>query len=64
MEIAQGFAVWQLPLQVMHTFQADRNRILWRLRVHGSIAFWPDIEDEYEITIYPPVILEQADATT
>jgi hypothetical protein len=63
-EIAQGFAVWQLPLQVMHTFQADRNRILWRLRVHGSIAFWPDIEDEYEITIYPPVILEQADATT
>jgi hypothetical protein len=62
--IAKGYVVWRLPLQTMHTFRADRNRILWRIQVHGSLAFWPDIEDQYEITVYPPVIAEAADAAT
>jgi hypothetical protein len=52
--IQEGFELVQLDHDVMHTFKATRNRIRWALKVTGKIAFWPDIADEYEITLYAP----------
>jgi Protein of unknown function (DUF3592) len=60
--ISQGFTLVELPIDAMHTFRANRNKIKWIIRVKGTIAFWPDIDDTYEITVYPPKIVEQAHA--
>jgi hypothetical protein len=37
------------------TFIADNNKVRWRLCVHGAIPRWPDISDDYELTILPAV---------
>ncbi len=57
-DIAQGFKLVEVPLDAMHTFKANRNKIKWQIRVRGTIAFWPDIDDTYEVTVYPPRIAE------
>jgi hypothetical protein len=35
----------------MHSFKSDNNRIVWTLHVHGDIAFYPDVNDEFPITV-------------
>ena len=45
-----GFAV---PAETMHSFTADNNKIIWSLKVAGDIKRWPDIKDEFDITITP-----------
>ena len=35
------------------TFEASRNKILWRLSVKGDIRWWPDIEDAWDIEVLP-----------
>ena len=61
-EISQGFKLVELPPDSMHTFSANRNKIKWQIRVRGTIDFWPDIDDTYEITVYPPKVAEQVHA--
>ncbi len=55
-EISQGFSLVHLPEDTMHSFKSTRNSIIWQIRVHGKIRFWPDINDTYDITIFPPAI--------
>jgi hypothetical protein len=43
-----------LPPNAVPTIVAPRNSIRWHLRVRGSIPRWPDIADEYELTVLPP----------
>ncbi|MCD6392043.1 MAG: DUF3592 domain-containing protein [Planctomycetes bacterium] len=45
-----GFAV---PAETMHSFTADNNKIIWSLNVAGDIKRWPDIKDEFDVTITP-----------
>lgn len=45
-----GFAV---PADTMHSFEADNNKIIWSLNVKGDIKRWPDINDQFDITIIP-----------
>jgi hypothetical protein len=61
-EISQGFMLVEIPPDSMHTFLANRNKIKWQIRVRGTIQFWPDIDDTYEITVYPPKVAEQVHA--
>lgn len=51
----QGVANVNVPADVMHSFAARNNKIAWSLRVHGEIRRWPDIADEFELTIKPQV---------
>jgi hypothetical protein len=37
----------------MHSFVASRNEIQWKLRVKGTIGFWPDVKDDYPIVVLP-----------
>ena len=37
----------------MHSFEAPNNRVRWTLIVHGDIPFWPDVRDEFPITVLP-----------
>jgi hypothetical protein len=52
--MSRGFELVTLPEDTMHTFRASRNTIRWYIQVRGSIAFWPDMDDRFEIVIYPP----------
>lgn len=51
--LSQGGARVVVPPGLMHTFEAGNNKVLWRLRVRGEIPRWPDVDDEYPITVLP-----------
>jgi len=51
--LSQGSARVVVPANLMHTFEASRNKVLWRLKVQGEIPRWPDVADEYPITVLP-----------
>jgi len=51
--LAQGSARVIVPPRLMHTFESSNNKVLWRLRVRGEIPRWPDVDDEYPITVLP-----------
>ncbi len=42
-----------IPFDVMHSFDAENNKITWTLRVAGNIKCWPDISDEFRLVIRP-----------
>lgn len=53
-EFASGGVTAMLPTQYVPSFKAPNNRIYWQLKLHGEIARWPDISEEYEIEVLPP----------
>lgn len=54
MAIFSGRAKLLLPGDTVATFSASRNKIEWTLCVRGVIPRWPDISDDYPLTILPP----------
>jgi hypothetical protein len=52
-EIARGSAVLVLPEDTMHSFEAEHNRIVWSLHLHGVIDRWPDVTDEHPLVVHP-----------
>lgn len=53
MEISDGRARFTIHPDTMHSFEADNNKIIWLIELHGQIARWPDVSQEYKITIRP-----------
>ena len=51
LEIIQGEARFRVPEGVPPSFQASNNKIIWSFRVHGEIARWPDVLEEFEVTV-------------
>lgn len=51
-QIRQGSVQIKIPLDAMPSFASSHNRIIWTLKVQGEIPKWPDVNDEYPITIY------------
>ena len=37
----------------MHSFEADSNKIIWEIKVEGEIARWPDVSQNFPITVDP-----------
>jgi len=54
-EIASGQIGFVLPQETMHSFEADNNKIIWNLDVHGDIRRWPDVKESFKITVTPAV---------
>jgi len=54
-EIASGQVGFVLPREMMHSFEADNNKIIWNLDVHGDIRRWPDVKESFKITVTPAV---------
>jgi len=52
-EMSHGEIGFAIPAETMHSFTADNNKIIWSLNVAGDIERWPDIKDEFDITITP-----------
>jgi hypothetical protein len=51
--LEQGSARLELPAEAMHSFDGRHGSIVWVLVVHGTIARWPDVGDEFEVTVLP-----------
>ena len=49
----EGEASVELPRDAMHSFVADNNKIIWRVRAKGAIPRWPDVNDSTDITVLP-----------
>ncbi len=55
--LTQGNARVAVPANLMHTFEAGHNKVVWRLKVHGEIPRWPDVADDYPIVVLPLPLL-------
>jgi hypothetical protein len=54
MDIVRGGRIEAIiPSNVMHSFEADNNKIVWKLKLHGDIKRWPDVNDEYPLIVRP-----------
>lgn len=51
--MAHGRTRFQIPGDAVPTFIATHNKLEWRLTVRGTIPRWPDISDDYPVTILP-----------
>jgi hypothetical protein len=51
--IEMGMATVTIPANTMHSFTATNNKIIWLLKVKGDILRWPDVDQEFEITVRP-----------
>jgi hypothetical protein len=49
-EAAFTFAV---PAGVMHSFTSPNNGVHWKIKVHGDIPRFPDLDQEFEIEVPP-----------
>ncbi|MDX2108320.1 MAG: hypothetical protein SFY67_18145 [Candidatus Melainabacteria bacterium] len=51
--LKKGSASLKLPDGIMPSFEAQHNKIIWSIHVQGEIPKWPDVQDEYTISIFP-----------
>jgi hypothetical protein len=54
--IRRGEATFVVPQGSMPTFdtpEASHNKIIWSVRVHGALPRWPDVEEQFPITVLP-----------
>ena len=52
-EIAAGQVGLIMPTDMMHSFEAKNNKIIWAIEVHGDIKRWPDVKESFKITVAP-----------
>jgi hypothetical protein len=52
-EMRSGRGNATVPGQLMHSFMGRHNKIIWAIRVHGEIARWPDVDEDFPITVLP-----------
>lgn len=52
-EMAGGSVSFLVPADAMPSFKADRNKIVWTLKVVAEIPGWPDCEDDFEVLVRP-----------
>lgn len=50
---ARGTTLVSLPADTMHSFDGTNHRIVWKLMVHGEIAHWPDVSEEFPLVVHP-----------
>ena len=52
-EIPQGVVDLMIPSDSMHSFEADANKIIWEIKIEGEIVRWPDIGQNFPISVRP-----------
>ncbi len=55
-EFERGEKLIRLPSNVMHTFETSNNKIVWHVRFHGQIPWWPDLSDSFTLQVLPPKV--------
>lgn len=51
--IRKGNAHVTVPAHLMHSFAAANNKIIWSICIHGEIPRWPDVKEEFAVTVLP-----------
>lgn len=51
--IGAGSVELEVPADTMHSFDAPNNKIVWTLKIAGTIRRWPDVGDEFALTVRP-----------
>ena len=51
--IRGGQARVVLPAGLMHSWTAGHNKIIWSLHIRGDIPWWPDLKEEFPLTVLP-----------
>jgi hypothetical protein len=51
--IGAGSVELEVPADTMHSFDAPNNKIVWTLKIAGTIRRWPDVADEFALTVRP-----------
>ena len=54
--VASGQVGFLIPQETMHSFEAENNKILWSVDLHGQIDRWPDVKESYKITVTPAAV--------
>lgn len=49
-----GSCTVTIPPGEMHSFSAPSNKVIWVVRVEGKIPRWPDLKEEFPLTVWPP----------
>lgn len=44
-----------IPSGSMHSFSAASNKVIWTIKVEGKIPRWPDLKEEFPLTVWPAV---------
>ena len=52
-EIPLGTAATAIPDDTMHSFATSNNKIVWEIKVAGEIQRWPDVDQNFPITVHP-----------
>ncbi|MEO1858245.1 MAG: DUF3592 domain-containing protein [Rubritalea sp.] len=52
-KVRRGESEILLSSDLMPSWKSSNNAIKWSLRVRGEISLWPDIKDNYEVTVLP-----------
>ncbi|MFN2385333.1 MAG: DUF3592 domain-containing protein [Thermoanaerobaculia bacterium] len=50
---APGHAALRIPADTMHSWTASNNKVVWTLKLRGEIPSWPDIAEEFDLSIRP-----------
>jgi hypothetical protein len=53
MEVARGNRSLSIPEDTMHSFEGTNNKIIWTIKMTGSIKNWPDIDEEFPLVVQP-----------
>ncbi len=53
LEFYSGEARVNIPRDSMHSFKSDNNKVVWAIHVRGDIPRWPDVKEEFPITVLP-----------
>jgi hypothetical protein len=51
--IRAGRRTVAIPANLMHSFEAPNNKIVWELKVQGNISRAPDIAEEFPLEVLP-----------
>ena len=52
-EMQSGNRTVTIPPELMHSFTAQHNKIVWSIQMHGNIPRWPDLREEFRIVVLP-----------
>jgi len=52
-QMRRGETDFQIPGTSMHSFQSANNAITWKLSLHCDVPRWPDLREEFEISVLP-----------
>ncbi len=59
-DIVSGVAQFDIPADLMHSFSSQHNKIVWCIQVKGEIARWPDLDEEFALTVLPAQTTQDA----